>query len=67
MKFELLDEVVLARDLPQGDLKAGAPGTVVEIHDDGALEVEFFDEEGSTIDVFTVQPSDLRPPEPAKR
>ena len=39
MKFELLDTVVLARDLPEHDLRAGDLGAVVETYGTDGLEV----------------------------
>jgi hypothetical protein len=45
---KLLDVVALAEDLPQAGLVRGEVGTVVEMLDDGAVEVEFVDRDGRT-------------------
>ena len=41
----------------------GYQGTIVFVYNDPRLayEVEFFDDEGYTLDVLTVLPSDIRP------
>jgi hypothetical protein len=61
MKFKLFDQVILGRDVIEENLRAGAIGTVVEVYPvtDG-LEVEFFDEEGETIAVLTLDAADVR-------
>jgi hypothetical protein len=41
MKFNLLDTVVLERDLPELGLRRGDLGAVVEVHEPDGLEVEF--------------------------
>jgi hypothetical protein len=41
MTYQLLDTVVLDRDLPQHGLRKGDLGAVVEVYDDEAIEVEF--------------------------
>lgn len=46
-----LDVVRLKRDF--SDLTAGTTGTVVLEYDGKSFEVEFFDENGNTIDVVT--------------
>lgn len=49
--FELYDTVVLLGDDPEAGVKAGTEGTVVYIQGDGkAYTVEFFDENGDTIE-----------------
>ena len=62
MKIKEHDCVVLTRDLPEEDLKAGDVGAVVHIHKGGeAYEVEFVTLAGRTIAVATVGASRLRP------
>ncbi len=39
MKFEKLEIVVLAQDIPEHGLRAGDLGTVVEIYPEGGVEV----------------------------
>lgn len=49
--FELYDTVVLLEDDPETGVKAGTEGTIVDIQDSGkAYTVEFFDENGDTIE-----------------
>ena len=65
MSFKLLDTVVLARDLPEHDLRRGDLGTVVELYPpDGALrgvEVEFATVAGRTIALVSLSKEDVRP------
>ena len=44
----LLDVVVLTVDLPERQLVRGQVGTIVELLDDNAYEVEFSDDQGRT-------------------
>lgn len=66
MDLQLYTDVVLVRDVPEENLRAGDVGTVVERHDVTGLEtgysVEFFDMLGSTIAVVTLPGSMLRAP-----
>ena len=49
--FALYDIVALLEDDPESGVKAGTEGTVVDIQDGGkAYTVEFFDENGDTIE-----------------
>ena len=57
----LFDSVVLTRDLPQFQLRAGHFGVVVEIWDD-AVMVEFFNRKGETHAILTVNDADVREP-----
>lgn len=57
--LELLAEVALLRDLPSRGLARGQVGTVVEMLVDGAVEVEFCDDEGRTYATAALQPEDL--------
>ncbi|MCA0232588.1 DUF4926 domain-containing protein [Runella limosa] len=64
MKFQLFSTVLLAHDLPQMGFCKGDVGTVVEYisSTDSTPEgyiVEFFDNEGQTIDVIPVLESEL--------
>lgn len=61
MKFELLDTVVLARDLPEHGLRVGDLGAVVETYGADGLEVEFVQASGQTKALVTLKTSDLRP------
>jgi hypothetical protein len=56
------ERVVLTEDLPEHDLKAGDVGVVVHIYSDGAAyELEIFALDGHTLDVVTVEASQVRP------
>jgi len=56
---ELLSEVALLRDLPERGLLRGQVGTVVESLAEGAVEVEFCDDQGRTYATAALQPDDL--------
>jgi hypothetical protein len=56
------DVIVLTRDLPECDLRAGDVGAVVHVYAEGkAYEVEFVTGAGHTLAVETLQPKDIRP------
>ena len=61
MTFRLLDVVVLDRDLPADGLRRGDLATVVEVHDDLSLELEFITASGKTKALVTAFPSEVRP------
>ena len=61
MTYQLLDTVVLDRDLPQHGLRKGDLGAVVEIYDTEAVEVEFVLASGKTQAVVTLAVGDVRP------
>jgi hypothetical protein len=62
MKIKEHDCVVLTKNLPAENLKAGDVGTVVHIYKDGvAYEVEFVTLAGDTVAVATVEAMDVRP------
>ena len=59
--MKLLDEVVLAEDLPEHRLKAGDIGTIVLVHRGGeGYEVEFMTLDGDTLAVVTVLAGQVR-------
>lgn len=60
MKFETLEIVVLAHDIPEHGLRTGDVGTVVEIYPGGGLEVEFVRGSGITQALLTLNERDLR-------
>lgn len=60
MKFDLLDTVVLNRDLPEHGLRAGALGAVVELSGADGVEVEFVQASRQTKALVTLKPTDLR-------
>ncbi|HTE04671.1 MAG TPA: DUF4926 domain-containing protein [Planctomycetota bacterium] len=65
MAINLLDEVVLKRDLPESGLRACDLGTVVMLYAPGGApdgaEVEFVTVAGTTRAVVTVAMQDIRP------
>ena len=59
------ERAVLTVDIPQYQLKAGDVGVVVMVHGDHAgYELELFSADGHTLDVVTVQSSQVRPVNP---
>jgi hypothetical protein len=60
MTFSPLDTVVLVHDVPQHGLRAGDVGAVVEVYDNGTLEVEFVRPSGETQALLKLTPSDVR-------
>ncbi len=65
MKIELLEMVVLRRDLPEHGLQQGDLGTVVELYEPDGLEVEFVTASGKTQAVVTLRVKDVRKVEPS--
>ena len=61
MTPQLLDVVVLLRDLPGEGLQAGDLGTVVELLDVSVFEVEFVAASGRTQALVTLTATDIRP------
>ena len=60
MKFEKLEIVVLAHDIPEHGLRAGDLGTAVEIYPEGGIEVEFVRGSGATQALLTLNERDVR-------
>ena len=58
--FQLLDAVVLKRDLPELGLLRGDLGAVVHVHSVAAFEVEFVRASGCTHAVVSVEAGDIR-------
>ena len=58
--MQLLEEVVLTRDVPENGLRRGDLGTVVHLYPTGGLEVEFFTASGKTRAVVTLRMTDVR-------
>jgi Domain of unknown function (DUF4926) len=61
MTYKLLDTVVLARDLPANDLRAGDLGAIVEVYEPKSFEVEFVTASGRTGALVTLTDADVRP------
>jgi len=57
---ELLDIVVLTRDMPVEGLRRGDLGTIVEVHSADAFIVEFVAASGRTQALVTLGPADVR-------
>ena len=58
--FNLLDTVVLDRDLPEHGLRRGDLGAVVDMHDPDGLEVEFVLASGKTQALVSLRYEDVR-------
>ena len=61
MTYQLLDTIVLDRDLPEHGLRKGDLGAIVEIYQPDALEVEFVTASGRTAALLTLNTRDIRP------
>ncbi|MBI4728060.1 MAG: DUF4926 domain-containing protein [Acidobacteria bacterium] len=61
MRYDLLDTVVLNRDVPEHGLRQGDLGAVVEVYAPDGLEVEFVTGSGRTQAVLTLRADDVRP------
>ncbi len=60
MSFELLETVVLSRDLPEHGLRVGDVGAVVEVYAETDFEVEFVRASGETKTLVGLTSRDLR-------
>ncbi|GAG30263.1 unnamed protein product [marine sediment metagenome] len=60
MKFNLIDTVVLSRDIPKYNLKKGDLGTVVQIYGEHDYEVEFVTAGGHTQALTSLNEKDIR-------
>jgi hypothetical protein len=58
--FNLLDTVVLDRDLPDHGLRRGDLGAVVDLHSPDGLEVEFVLASGRTQALVSLRAADVR-------
>lgn len=61
MRYELLDTVVLNRDLPAHDLRKGDLGAIVQFYKPDGIEVEFLIASGRTIALVALTTEDVRP------
>ncbi len=59
MEFKELDVVKLKHARPADGLEVGAEGTIVMIYASDAFHVEFLDEEGDTVALLILPPSEL--------
>lgn len=63
MRYQLLETVVLNRDVPERGLKRGDLGAVVEVYEPDSLDVEFVTGSGRTQALVTLAVNDVRPVE----
>ncbi len=61
MRYQLLDTVVLVRDLPDEGLRSGDLGAVVQVYEPDGLEVEVVRASGHTQALVTLRTGDVRP------
>ena len=61
MEYKPLDTVVLVRDIPEHELRAGDLGAVVDAAEPDELEVEFVTASGRTTALVSLRSSDVRP------
>ncbi len=60
MKANILDTVVLQRDLPEHGLRSGDLGAVVQVYEPEGLEVEFVRASGRTQALVELTVDDVR-------
>ena len=60
MAFQLLETVVLVRDLPERGLRSGDLGAVVQVYEPDGVEVEFVTAAGKTQALITLRATDIR-------
>ena len=58
--FNLLDTVVLTREVPDAGLRRGDLGAIVEVHGPNAFEVEFVAASGRTQALVTLTGDEIR-------
>ena len=58
--FNVLDTVVLTRDIPDAGLRRGDLGAIVEVHGPNAFDVEFVAASGRTQALVTLTADDIR-------
>lgn len=61
MNLNLLETVVLQKDLPDKSLCQGDMATIVEIYEPDGIEVEFVTASGETQALVTLNVDDVRP------
>ena len=64
MIYQVLDTVVLDRDLAEHGLRKGDLGSVVEVYEPDGLEVEFVTASGRSAALLTLNDRDVRPDAP---
>jgi hypothetical protein len=58
-QIKLLDTVALVKDRPEYGLVSGQVGTVVEVHNSSAFEIEFANLKGETIAEISLKNKDI--------
>ena len=61
MTYQLLETIVLDRDLPEHGLRKGDLGAIVEVYEPDGFEVEFVTASGRTAALLTLNVRDVRP------
>lgn len=61
MTYQVLDTIVLDRDLAEHGLRKGDLGSVVEVYEPDGLEVEFVTASGRSAALLTLNGRDVRP------
>ena len=61
MTYQLLDTIVLDRDIPEHGLRKGDLGAIVEVYAPDAFEVEFVTASGRTAALLPLDARDIRP------
>jgi len=61
MSYQVLDTIVLDRDLAEHGLRKGDLGSVVEVYEPDGLEVEFVTASGRSAALLTLNGRDVRP------
>ena len=61
MTYQLLDTIVLDRDIPEHGLRKGDLGAIVEVYAADAFEVEFVTASGRTAALLPLAARDIRP------
>jgi len=64
MKFNLIETVVLTKDMDEHKLKKGDLGSIVEIYGEHDYEVEFLTAGGHTVALIPLNERDIRSVEP---
>ena len=67
MRYQVLDTVVLDRDLAEHRLRKGDLGSVVEVYEPDGLEVEFVTASGRSAALVILNDRDVRPDAPYAR
>jgi hypothetical protein len=67
MTFKLLDVVTATEAVPESGVRSGMTGVVVDVYQDGEVEVEFCDSRGATLALVPMRQSQLKASVPSKK